>query len=90
MDEFEPKERRALLNLLASLGSSGSGLRVSLAGRESLRGELNDKLSGIEHLPRASAEAKADIALYVKEALQERIENRHLVVGDRSLILDIE
>ncbi len=90
LDEFEPRERRELLNLLASLGSSGSGLRVFLAGRESLRGELNDKLSGIERLSMASVEAMADVALYVEEALQERIENRDFVVGDQSLILDIK
>ncbi|KAK4118223.1 hypothetical protein N657DRAFT_405117 [Parathielavia appendiculata] len=90
LDDFEPRERRALLDLLASLGSSETGLRVFLAGRESLRGELEDKLPGIERLSTASADAKSDIALYVKEALQERIENRDLVVGDQSLILDVK
>ncbi len=90
LDEFEPRERRELLDVLASLGSSGSGLRVFLAGRESLRGELHDKLPATECLSMASAEANTDIALYIKEALQERIENRDLVVGDQSLILDIE
>lgn len=91
LDEFEPKERRALIDLLASLGSSGgSGLRVFLAGRESLSGELKDKFPGIERLSMASAGANTDVALYVNEALQERIENRDLVVGDQSLVLEIE
>ena len=90
LDEFEPRERHELLNLLVSLGSSGSGLRVFLVGRESLRGELHDKLSGIERLSMASVEAMTDVALYIQEALQERIENRDLVVGDQSLILDIK
>ena len=90
LDEFEPRERRALLDLLASLGSSGSGPKVFLAGRESLSGELKDKLPGIERLSMASTEANADIALFISEALQERIENRDLMVGDQSLILDIE
>lgn len=82
LDEFEHRERRALLDLLVSLGSSESNPRVFVAGRESLRGELKAKLPGIERLSMASAEARTDIALYVKEALQERIENRDLVVGD--------
>ncbi len=70
LDEFEPKERRALIDLLASLGSSGgSGLRVFLAGRESLSGELKDKFPGIERLSMASAGANTDVALYVNEAL---------------------
>ena len=91
LDEFEPRERRALIDVLASLGSSGgSGLRVFLAGRESLSGELKDKLPGIERLSMASAGANTDVALYVNQALQERIENRDLVVGDQSLVLEIE
>lgn len=90
MDEFEPRERRALLDILESLGSNESRLRVFLAGRDSLSAELNERLPGIERLSMASAEAKTDIAVYVKEALQERIQNRDLVVGDRSLVLDIE
>jgi hypothetical protein len=90
MDEFEPQERRALLDVLASLESSGSRLRVFLAGRDSLSSELKGKLPGIERLSMASAEAKADIAVYIKEALQERVKNRDLEVGDPSLILDIE
>jgi hypothetical protein len=90
LDEFEPRERRALLDTLASLGSSGSGLKIFLAGRESLRGELYDRLPGIERLSMASAEAKTDISLYVKESLQERMRNRELVIGDQSLISDIE
>ncbi len=87
LDEFEPRERRILLGFLASLGQ---GPKVFLAGRESLSGELSDKLPGIEHLSMASEGAKTDIALYVKEALQDRIENRDLVVEDQSLIRDIE
>ena len=69
LDEFEPRERRVLLNSLASLRSNGLGLRVFLIGRESLCGELYDKLPGIERLSMALAEAITDIALYVEEAL---------------------
>jgi hypothetical protein len=90
LDEFEPKERRELVNVFASLGSTGSCLSVFLAGRESIREEINDKLPGIERLSMASAAVMTDIALYVQEALQERIENRELVVGDQSLISDIK
>lgn len=90
LDEFGATERRALLNLLVSLGSGGSGLRVFLAGRESLSGELKGKLTGIEHVSMASAQANPDISLYIEEVLQEKIEDRDLVVGDQLLILDIK
>ena len=91
LDEFEPRERRSLLDFIASLRpAAGLGPKVFLAGRESLSRELQDKLLGIERISMASAEAKTDIAAYVKETLQERVENRDLVVGDQSLISDIE
>ncbi|KAK3898976.1 hypothetical protein C8A05DRAFT_46840 [Staphylotrichum tortipilum] len=92
LDEFEPRERRVLLEFLASLdiGSNEPGPKVFLAGRESLSGELKDKLPGIERISMASAEAKTDIAAYIKETLQERVENQDLVVGDQSLISDIQ
>ncbi|KAH6621546.1 hypothetical protein B0J18DRAFT_229761 [Chaetomium sp. MPI-SDFR-AT-0129] len=91
LDEFEPRERRALLDFIVSLGpAAGLGPKVFLAGRESLSGELQDKLPGIERISMASVEAKTDIAAYVKETLQERVDNRDLVVGDQSLISDIE
>lgn len=90
LDELEPRERHYLVDLLAHLGLSTPSLKVFLAGRESLREELKKKLPGIERLSMASAEASADIALYIKEALNERIENGELVVGDPSLVSDIE
>ncbi len=91
LDEFEPRERRSLLDSIASLElAAGFGPKVFLAGRESLSGELQDKLSGIERISLASAEAKTDISAYIKETLQERVENRDLVVGDQSLVSDIE
>jgi hypothetical protein len=91
LDEFEPRERRSLLDFIASLGpAAGLSPKVFLAGRKSLSGELKDKLPGIERISIASAEAKTDIAAYVKETLQERVENQDLVVRDQSLISDIE
>jgi hypothetical protein len=90
LDEFEATERISLLDTLVSLNSGGSSLRVFLAGRESLSGELKGKLTCIERVSMASAEANVDIALYIEEALQKRIDDRQLVVGDQSLILDIK
>ncbi len=90
LDEFEPRERRLLLRILASLNSDQPALRIFLAGRESLNEELKEKLPGIERVSMMSVEANADIALFTEEALQERIQSRDLVVGDQSLILEIK
>jgi hypothetical protein len=90
LDEFEATERRALLSVLVSLGTGGLGLRVFLAGRESLNRELKGKLTGIEHVSMAPAQGNSDISLYIEEILQEKIEDRDLVVGHQRLLLEIK
>lgn len=88
LDEFEPAERRALLSSLVSIGS-GSGLRVFLSSRESLSGELRDRIPTINTVLMASAEAKIDIAAFVEETLQEKQQTGDFMVRDQSIIDDI-
>jgi len=90
LDEFEPDERRALLNMLASVASEQPQLRIFVAGRESLGSELKSKVSQIGRVSMASAEANADISVYIEEAIQQRIQNQELVVGDHALVSDIK
>ncbi|KAH0435885.1 hypothetical protein CcaCcLH18_04667 [Colletotrichum camelliae] len=88
LDEFEPVERRALLDSLVSV-ASGSRLRVFISSRESLSGELRDKIPTIETVLMASPEAKIDIATFVEETLQRRQQNGDLMVQDQSIIDNI-
>ncbi|KAK2034715.1 hypothetical protein LX32DRAFT_375278 [Colletotrichum zoysiae] len=88
LDEFEPVQRRALLGSLASV-VSGSRLRVFISSRESLSGELKDKLPTIHTVSMASAEARIDIATFVNETLEERQQNEDLMVQDKSIINEI-
>lgn len=88
LDEFEPAERRALLDSLVSV-ASGSRLRVFISSRESLSGELRDRLPTIETVLMASPEAKIDIATFVEETLQRRQQNGDLMVQDQSIVDDI-
>ncbi|KAF4912640.1 Ankyrin repeat domain-containing protein 17 [Colletotrichum fructicola] len=89
LDEFEPAERRALLGSLVSV-SSGWRLRVFISSRESLSGELRDRIPSIETILMASPEAKVDIATFVEETLQRRQENGDLMVQDQSIFDDIK
>ncbi|KAF4332948.1 ankyrin repeat [Fusarium beomiforme] len=90
VDECEPAERRALLDILSSLGTATLGLRVFLASRESLSVELRGRFPQMERVSMASAGAGSDIGLYVGEALQERKQNGDLVVGDPFLFEEIK
>ncbi|KAF4810565.1 Ankyrin repeat and KH domain-containing protein 1 [Colletotrichum siamense] len=88
LDEFEPAERRALLDSLVSV-ASGSRLRVFISSRESLSGELKDRIPTIETVLMTSPEAKIDIATFVEETLQRRQQNGDLMVQDQFIVDDI-
>ncbi|KAF3808773.1 hypothetical protein GCG54_00010964 [Colletotrichum gloeosporioides] len=88
LDEFEPAERRALLDSLVSV-ASGSRLRVFVSSRESMSGELRGWIPTIEIVLMASPEAKIDIATFVQEILQRRQQNGDLMVQDQHIVDDI-
>ncbi|KAF6805159.1 nacht domain protein [Colletotrichum plurivorum] len=89
LDEFEPTTRRALLESLASIDSE-SRFRVFLSSRESLSGELKDRVPSIATVSMASTQAMADIGIFVKETLQERRRNGDLNVENASIIDDVQ
>ncbi|KAF4844111.1 putative ankyrin repeat protein R863 [Colletotrichum siamense] len=88
LDEFEPTERRDLLDSLVSVASS-SRLRVFISSRESLSGELRDRIPTIGTILMASPEAKIDIATFVGETLRKRQLNGDLMVQDQSIVDNI-
>lgn len=89
LDEFEPRERQALLDSLVQL-SSKSCLRVFLASRESLSVELKHIIPALGVVSMTSVEARIDISLFVEETLRERQRSRDLVVEDQSIINEVK
>jgi len=90
MDECDAAERRALLDALSSLTITASGLRIFLAGRDSVHMDLRGRFSHVEHISMASDGVTSDIHLYVEAAVQERRRNEDLVVEDPHLLDDIK
>ncbi|KAK4172309.1 hypothetical protein QBC36DRAFT_294484 [Triangularia setosa] len=86
LDECDATERRALLDALSSLATTVSGLRIFIAGRDSVYMDLKGRFPRIEHMSMASDGLTSDIQLYVEAAVQERIRNEDLVVGDPCLL----
>ena len=77
-------ERRTLLDTLSSLAATTPGLSVFIASCESLSVDLRESFPRMERVLMASAGLCSDIRLYVEAALQERVPNEDLVVGDLS------
>jgi len=90
LDECDPAERRALLDALSSFAAHAPGLRVFMASRESLSVDLRGRFSYVEHVSMASPGLSSDICLYVEAAIQERVQNEDLVVGDPRLLEHIK
>jgi hypothetical protein len=90
LDAFEPTERHILLNSLSSLSKALPCVRIFLASRESLSVEVKKRVSTLEAVSMASGETNSDIVQYVEDALQERLQNEELMVGDKSLQKDIK
>lgn len=86
LDECNSVERRALLDILSSLSTNTPSLRVFITSRESLSVDLRGRFLHMELVTMASAGQSSDIRLYVEAALEERIRNEDLVIGDPHLL----
>ncbi|RCI15228.1 hypothetical protein L249_6927 [Ophiocordyceps polyrhachis-furcata BCC 54312] len=82
LDECDALERRRLLDALSLISNMISGLKIFLAGRESLSVELRREFPIAEQISMESVEARLDMSLYVEAALLQRMQTRELFIGD--------
>ncbi|KAI0006553.1 hypothetical protein F4779DRAFT_557782 [Xylariaceae sp. FL0662B] len=91
LDECDKPERDKLLRALSSLiAVPTTNMKLFLAGRDSLSGEIQKTLRSMEHISMDSAGARTDIATYVNGVIEEETESGALRVGDPSLIEEIK
>ncbi|KAH7010053.1 hypothetical protein EDB80DRAFT_714408 [Ilyonectria destructans] len=90
LDECERNDRRDILQVLSSLTSSGSKVKVFIASRENLSREITKTFRSIEHISMGCSSAQFEIAAFVEDTIQERLETEDLVVGDPALINDVK
>jgi hypothetical protein len=90
LDESDIAERRALLEALSSLISTTLHLKVFISGRDSVHLDIKGRFSNMEHISMSSDKIASDICLYIETTIQERIQNRDLIVGDPRLLDDIK
>lgn len=90
LDECERNDRRDILQVLSSLTSSGSKVKVFMASRENISREITKTFRSIEHISMGCSSAQSEIAAFVEDTIQERLETEDLVVGDPALINDVK
>lgn len=89
LDECDKTDRDELFKSL-SLLIGKTKTNVFLAARDSISEEVSGHFPSCKHLTMDCSSAQSDIATYVRGAVEQKIQNGDLHVGDPSLIEDIK
>ena len=90
LDECEKKDRNALLKGFSAISSATGNVKIFLSGRESMSTQVKKACQSLIHLSMSCRPAKSDIPKYIESAVQERLRNEELIVGDQTLINEIK
>jgi predicted NACHT family NTPase len=90
LDECNPSERRVLLEAISSLITIKPKLKVFIASRIGLQGEIKRKFPTLTRVSMGVSGAVLDISVYIRESIQQRILDRQLVTRDLELAEEIE
>lgn len=91
LDECERSEREIVFDVLQSvIAPNVSKVKLFLASRDSINGEIKKWFPHLHHLSMGSPEALSDIMTYTREAIDGRLSNGALVVGNSQLVNEIQ
>ncbi|KAJ1335026.1 ankyrin repeat domain-containing protein 50 [Microdochium nivale] len=90
LDECDTKDRKELLKTLSALISTNKNVRLFLSSRVSLLDEVTRQFPDVERLTLDCEATNEDIAIYISDFLDERLEEGDLKVGDPVLITCIK
>lgn len=89
LDECATVERRACLDALESLTAAASNLRIFITSRDSLRLDLQGRSLSMQHVSMACDSLTRDIRAYIDNSIQERLQQKDLILGDPHLLIEI-
>lgn len=91
LDECLRADREAILTVLRKVQrASRSPLKVFLSAREDIRMDIESIIGSYRHQAMSCDAATSDISSYVKDVLADRLARKELVVGDPTLVPDIQ
>lgn len=90
IDECDGTHTVELLKALSALASCRPSLRLFLSGRPSLHSDINRYFTEFTLLSMESPNVNADIATYITDAIDLRIAEDDLRVGDAALVGEIK
>lgn len=90
LDECLKGDRDGLLWVLHLLCSSRHNIKVFISGRESVSREVEKWFPHAERVFMGHPSGQSDIATYIDNAVEERLQREDLIVGDQTLIEEIK
>lgn len=85
LDECEKADRDRLLKALSSFIISGGNIRLLLASRDSVRGEIQNRFPAFDSFLMDCPPALNGIARFIEDILEEKLESGELTLTDDSL-----
>lgn len=90
-DECAQADRALVLSILQRLVSCNpNSVKVFISSREDMIRDIGSNFENCRELNMNCEEAGEDIPTYIKGAVEEKLENGELIVGDPELIEDIQ
>ncbi|KAK8131140.1 hypothetical protein PG984_007578 [Apiospora sp. TS-2023a] len=90
LDECNGENRRLLFEVLSTVVTAAGNIRLYLSSRDSVRNDVAKYFPGFEHISLNCEATRDDIACYINDVIDEKVEEGDLVVGTDELVEEIK
>ncbi|KAK8014806.1 hypothetical protein PG990_008102 [Apiospora arundinis] len=90
IDECSKEDRRELFKALSMLVTASENIRLYLSSRESIGHEVKACFLGFEHISLDCQATRTDIANYITNTIDEKLQQGELKIGDGELVDEIK
>ncbi len=91
LDECEKSDRDVILDFLqAVIAPNRPSVKILLTSRDSIGGEIKKRFPSVQRVSMSSPDAQSDIVTYTREAIDQRLRNGDLFVGNDKLVKEIQ
>ncbi|KAK8053281.1 Ankyrin repeat-containing domain protein [Apiospora saccharicola] len=85
LDECDTENRRLLLAALSAVINAAGNIRLYISSRDSVRDDVTRYFPGFEHITLDCEATRDDIACYINEAIDEKLEAGDLMASDKAI-----
>ncbi|KAK8018511.1 hypothetical protein PG991_007701 [Apiospora marii] len=90
LDECDRETRRLLFEVLSAIITAAGNIHLYLSSRDSVGDDITKYFPGYEHISLDCEATRHDIACYINDAIDEKLEEGDLTVGTDELVGEIK